>query len=195
MASELLIQDLAGSSLEQVIFYVSGSFSPADAGTNMTMGGTPITGALTLASLANGSGRQSIKIDLGALRAPLYHCFGCVDFTGETPSATGRVDYYWAPSASGTAGTGNIAGNSGGDAAAPDGALGSITLAEFLLQCIYIGSLMTHDGASVQNGYVGSFSPPTRYGQLVVVNNSGDAFEADDVEAHQVLNPVVPEGQ
>jgi hypothetical protein len=56
---------------------------------------------------------------------------------------------------------------------------------------IYIGSLVLSDDGSVQNGYVGTLAPPTRWGQLLVVNSSGDAFENDDVEMHQVLNPVV----
>jgi hypothetical protein len=120
---------------------------------------------------------------------------GCVDFTGETPVAGERVDYYWAPSTSGTQANGNVAGNSGIDGACPDGALGSITLAEFLKQCIFIGSLVIHDGAVVQNGFVGVFSPPGRYGQLIVVNESDDAFEADDVEMHQVMTPIVDEIQ
>jgi hypothetical protein len=47
----------------------------------------------------------------------------------------------------------------------------------------------------VQNGFVGILRPPGRYGQLIVVNESDDAFEADDVEMHQVLNPIVDEAQ
>ncbi len=178
----------------QIRFFVTGSFSPADAGTNWTAG-SPTDVVLTLSAVANAAGRQSTKVDLGSLYYMGYDCFGCVDFTGETPGATGQVDYYWAPSPLTTQASGNVAGNSGVDGAAPAGALGSITLAEFILQCQRIGSLRTHDGASVQNGYVGRFFPSARYGQLVVVNNSGDAFEADDVEAHQVLNPLVPEAQ
>jgi len=189
MANEILVK--VG---DQIRFCVAGSFSPADAGTDWTIG-TPTDSPLTLASVANGAGRQSNKADLGATRARRYECLGCVDFTGETPTAGGTIDYYWAPSTSTTAGTGNVAGNSGADAAAPGGALGSITLAEFILQCVFIGSLVVHDGASVQNGIVGTFSPSGRYGQLVVVNNSGDAFEADDVEMHQVLNPIIDEVQ
>jgi hypothetical protein len=175
-------------------FCVSGSFSPAAGGTNWTIA-TPDNVVLTLASLASGSARQSDKVDLGATRARAYELLGCVDFTGETPSATGQVDYYWAPSVSSTAATGNVAGNNGVDAACPGGALGSITLAEFLKMCIYIGSLYTHDGAVVQNGFVGILYPPGRYGQLIVVNNGGDVFENDDVENHQVLNPIVDEIQ
>lgn len=173
----------------QIRFFVTGSFSPADSGTNWTKG-TPTDVVLTLSAVANGAGRQSTKVDLGANRSPYYEVLGCVDFTGETPSATGTVSYYWAPSTSSTTANGNVAGNSGSDGAAPNGALGSITLTEFVSQCQYIGSLSTHDGASVQNGFVGVFSPSSRYGQLVVVNNSGDAFEADDVEMHQVFNPI-----
>ena len=177
----------------QIRFFVTGSFSPADAATNFTIG-TPTDVALTLSGVVDGAGRQSAKVDLGLNRDTVYQVLGCVDYTGETPTAGTTVDYYWAPSTSGTAANGNVAGNSGGDAAAPDGALGSITLAEFINQCQYIGSLAIHDGASVQNGEVSSaFVPLSRYGQLVVVNNGGDAFEADDVEMHQVFNAVIVE--
>lgn len=187
MANEVLVK--AGTQLR---FCVSGSLSPADAATNWSAG-SPTNVTLTLSGVANGAGRQSNKADLGATRAARYAVFGTVDFTGETPTTTGTIDYYWAPSTSSTQADANVAGNSGADGAAPDGALGSITLAEFLLQCIYIGSIRTHDGAVVQNAFVGVFSPPSRYGQLIVVNNSGDVFETDDVEAHQVMEPIVDE--
>lgn len=193
MANEVLLQDVAGSSLAQVRFFITGSFAPADDGTNWTIG-TPLDVVLTLASLAAAAGRQSTKVDLTATRAEQYDVFGCVDFTGETPAA-GTIDYYWAPSTDTTEAEGNIAGNSGADGACPAGALGTILLAEFLKWCQFIGSLTVHDGASVQNGFVGRFSPVSRYGQLIVVNNSADAFEDDDVEAHQVMNPVVREIQ
>lgn len=189
MANEIL--EKVGT---QIRFCVSGSFSPAASGTNWS-DGSPTNVALTLASLANGSAQQSAKADLGATHAPLYALFGCVDFTGETPTVGGTIDYYWAPSNSGTAGTGNVAGNNGTDAACPGGALGSITLTEFLRWCIPIGNLIVHDGAVVQNGFVGYFRPPSRYGQLIVVNNGGDVFENDDVEAHQTLVPIIPEVQ
>ena len=189
MANEILVK--TGT---QIRFFVTGSFSPADAATNHTIG-TPTDVVLTLSALATGAGRQSTKVDLGATRAARYSVMGCVDFTGETPTQGLRIDYYWAPSTSGTAANGNVVGNSGIDGAAGDGGLGSATLADMIAMCQYIGSLITHDGASVQNGFVGIFSPAERYGQLVVVNNSGDAFEADDVEMHQVLNPLVDEVQ
>lgn len=194
MANEVLIQDVAGATLVQIRFFVTGSFSPADAATNWTIG-TPTDVALTLSAVANAAGRQSLKVDLGALRAERYAVFGCVDFTLETPTQGERIDYYWLPSTIVTQGSGNVVGNSGADAAAPDGALGSATLADMKAMAQFIGSLIIHDGASVQNGYVGIFSPAERFGQLLVVNESGDAFEADDVEMHQVMNPIVREIQ
>ena len=194
MPNELLIQDVVGSSLTQIRFFVTGSFSPADAATNWTIG-TPTDVVLTASAVADTAARQSTKVDLGALRAEAYSLYGCVDFTGETPTAGEVIEYYWAPSTNATQANGNVAGNSGADGACPDGALGSITLAEFVKMCVYIGNLVIHDGAVVQNGYVGILFPPTRYGQLILKNESGDAFEADDVEMHQVLNPIVSELQ
>lgn len=178
----------------QIRFFVTAEFSPADAATNWTIG-TPTDVALTLNALANAAARQSAKVDLGEDHAPLYAVFGCVDFTGETPTQGLTVDYYWLPSTHTTAANGNVCGNSGIDAAAPDGVLGSATLADMIATAIMIGQLKCHDGASVQNGFVGYISPPTRYGQLLVVNSSGDAFENDDVEMHQVMNPIIDEIQ
>jgi hypothetical protein len=175
----------------QIRFCVAASLSPADAATNWTQG-TPTDVALTLASLATAAGRQSTKVDLGANRHSIYQLLGCVDFTGETPTAGLTIDYYWLPSTHATEANGNVAGNSGADAAAPGGAVpGGLTVAEFARMGIYIGSLVLSDDGAVQNGYVGTLAPPTRWGQLLVINSSGDAFENDDVEMHQVLNPVV----
>jgi hypothetical protein len=197
MANEVLIKTAGGPTI--ISFNVTGSFSPTDSGNNWLADQAADTNAaLTLAGVANAAGRQSAKVDLGATRAARYAVYGCVDYTGETPTSGGTVDYYWAPSTSGTAANSNVAGNSGADAAAPDGALGSITLAEFILMCQYIGSLVVTDDGAVQSGYVGIFSPPERYGQLVVVNNGGDAFEADNNpnnQHHQVFVPLTDEIQ
>ena len=196
MANEVLIQDVAGSSLAQIRFFVTGSFVPADSATDWTIG-TPTDVVLTLAAVAAGAGRQSTKVDLGAVRAPSYSVLGCVDFTGEAAMVSGElIEYWWLPSTHTTAANGNVAGNSGVDGDAPAGPVpAGITLAEFKVMGIYIGALVITDDGAVQNGYVGTFSPPTRYGQLLVINATTDAFEADDVEMHQVMNPIVHEIQ
>lgn len=174
----------------QIRFCVAASLSPADAATNLTIG-TPTDVALTLASLADGAGRQSAKVDLGANRAESYEIMCSLDWTGETPTAGDTVEFYWAPSTSGTAANGNIFGNSGGDAAAPDGAVGSPTLAEFVRACSFLGVHICSDDGGVQTSYIGRFYPTSRYGQLIVKNESNDALEADDVENHVVFNPII----
>ena len=188
------VRRLITTTPNQIRFFIAGSFSPADAATDWTIG-TPTDYAITLASLATGGSRQSIKADLGATFAPLYSVYGCVDFTDETPTQGLHVDYYWAPSTHATEANGNVAGNGGQDAATGTGGLGSATAADVHAMSLFIGSLVVHDGASVQNGFVGFFSPPSRYGQLIVANESGDAFEADDVEMHQVLIPLIDQIQ
>jgi hypothetical protein len=115
-----------------------------------------------------------------------------VDYTGEVPTTGETVDYYWAASGSGTAGNSNLFGNSGSSAACPNGAIGSLTLAEFLDGCQFIGSLVISNDGAVQNQQVnksGPWIPNSRFGQLIVVNNGGAAFEADDVEHHQIAVP------
>lgn len=181
----------------QLRFCVAGSYSPTDPATDFTIG-TPTDVVLTLSGIANGAARQSNKADLGATRAAAFEIQLTVDFTGETPSATGRVDLYWMPSTSGTAGTGNVGGGAGVDAAFPSGSEpGTPTLAELLtlIGPCYVGSLFTHDGGVVQNGFIGVLRPTNRYGQWVLVNNAGDAFEADNVEMALFMTPIVDEVQ
>lgn len=190
MANEVLIKQG-----QQIRFAVSGSFSPADSGTDFTEG-TPTDVTFTLSAIADAAGRQSDKTDLGATRARNFSVFAAVDFTGETPVAGERVSFYWAPSASTTQGTGNIAGNSGADGALVDGPTTTgITIPEFIKLCQPIGSLEVTDDATVQVGYIGEFSPSSRFGQMILVNDAGDAFEADNVEMAVWMNPLVDEVQ
>lgn len=197
MANEILIQDVAGSSLNPIVFGANASLDPADDGTNLTddVGTDTVDVECGMSGVADGAGVQSAKADLGATRAPYYSVIATIDWTGETPTDGEVVEFYWAPSTSGTAGIGNVAGNSGADAACPDGALNSITLAEFVKLCIFIGVLPAHADGGVQTGFVGNFSSPTRHGQLIVKNESGAAFEADEVESHVVFMPLVYEVQ
>jgi len=189
MANEVLVKQ--GT---QIVFGAAATWNPADNGTNFAEGDA-ITDEMGMSATADAAGIQSIKIDLGATRAAQYSVMAAFDFTGETPT-TGTVDLYWAPSISGTQATGNVAGNSGADAACPDGPTTTgITIAEFVLQCQYIGSLETTNDATVQAGYVGTFSAIHRYGQMIMVNNANDAMEADEVECHIVMNPLIDEIQ
>lgn len=193
MANEIVIKSLPTNGTFKS--FASGTFNPADDALNYIPDLTTVTQTITLTALAAAAARQSDKVDLGALRADRYAVFGSVNFTGETLASGEVVNYYWAPSTNGTDANGNIAGNSGLDGAAGDGDPGAITAAEFVKQCQVIGSLVISDDANVQGGLIGVFSPPTRWGQIVVFNNTSDPFEADATEPHVVLIPIAFEVQ
>ena len=143
--------------------------------------------------LADGSGRESVKVDLGATRASRYNVMASIEFAA-TPTTGELVELYWAPSPDATAANGNPMNIDGADAAAPSG-IG--TLAELVAVCQLIGSFIcTNDAtAAVQTAWVGTFSPTERYGILVVKNESGAAFHSDVVETHFVFDPIVTEIQ
>lgn len=181
---------------QQIRFLISGDFSPVDPGTDYTVG-TPTDVVLTMSAIAAGAGRQSTKIDLGAVRAAQFSCSVAVDFTGETTTGNSgqTISLRWLPSASVTPGTGNIAGNSGIDGVAPAGATTTTTLAEFVKMSQYIGDLIVPEAAGVYVQMVGAFSPLERYGQMLVVNNTDDPFEADNVEMAVWMNPIIDDIQ
>ena len=144
--------------------------------------------AITLASLANAAGRQSVKLDLGATRAALYRVKATFEIAA-TPTAGNSIDLYWAPSTSGTAGTDNPANVTGTDAAYA-GYSSNLTAA--IKQLVFIGSFVCTAQATstVQAAIVGSFNPQLRYGSLVVVNNSGAALHSTETNQAITLVPV-----
>ena len=156
-----------------------------------TNSGLTRTDQLDLTSIANGAARQSTKADLGATRASLYAVRAGIEFD-VAPTAGSEVEIYWSPSFSATAGTGNDAGASGADSAYKAG-----EEAEWLKQAQFLGSLVaTNDAATtVQYQTVGYFTPPHRYGQVIVFNRSGQALEGDAVEMFIALVPLVTEIQ
>lgn len=133
--------------------------------------------AITLNALASTpAARQSVKADLAvtaALFAQAYDVFAEIEWS-VAPTAGGVVEFYWAESISATAGTSNASGATGTDAAYPS----SGTLADKLLQLIPIGVLVVTNDAIVQRARVGVLVPSLRYGSLVVLNRTSQAFKA-----------------
>lgn len=144
--------------------------------------------AITLASLANAAGRQSVKLDLGLTRAAFYDVFLDIEMAA-TPTAGNSVDGYWAPSVNATAGTDNPANVTGADAAYA-GYSSNLTATLPQLQFIGSGILTAQATATVQKLYMGRFSPAQRYGSLVVVNNGGSAVHTSDANCQVRLVPV-----
>lgn len=156
-----------------------------------TNSGLTRTAQLDLTSIANGAARQSDKVDLGATRPRLYAVRAGIEFN-VAPTAGNTVEIYWSSSQSGTAGTGNDGGCSGAD-----GAYKASEEDEWKRQLIPLGALVATNDASttVQYQTTGYFTPPHRYGQVVVVNKSGQAFYSDAVEMFVALVPITDEIQ
>ncbi len=148
---------------------------------------------IDLTSLSAGAGRESVKFDFGATRARNYSIMASLEFA--TAPVTGEVvNFYLAPSNDATAANGNPQSINGADAAAPSG---HSTLKELTDACIWIGRFVCSADATttVQTSWCGSFRPPTRYGILIVVNDTSDAIMTDAVECNIVFDPNVDEIQ
>jgi len=173
----------------QILFNHVATYSPATLN-NLELG-TPTDVEIDLTDVAAGEAEGSAKADLGANRAPAYAVHAAIEFA--TAPVTGTyVEFFWAPSVSGTAGQGNP-GYVTGSAAAYTGTPG--TLAEGLAQLTPIGVMPCGADATgtIQTAYLGLFSPPTRYGTLIVYNATADNFHSDAVEMAVSFTPVVPQ--
>ena len=149
------------------------------------------THQLDLTGVADTEAREGQRADLGATRAGRYSVRVGIEMD-VAPTAGDAIYFYWSASSSSTAGTGND-----GDCAGADGDYKNGEEAEWLKQLTLIGVLtLTNDAATaVQYATVGEFSPPTRYGQVVVWNEGGQAFEGDAVEMFVALVPIVDAAQ
>ncbi len=136
--------------------------------------------ACTMANISTGAAVNSDKLDLGATRAAVYDVFADIEFSSNPTDAT-SVDFYWAPSSSGTAATDNPGAVDGTDGAYS----GLVSVAGGIRQLQYMGSLSLAASSTVQKAWCGRFSPAQRYGTLVVVNNAGVATTNTNTN-HQV---------
>ena len=142
-------------------------------------------------SVTSQTARQSTKCTLPATRAPSYLVTASFEFA-TAPAVGDTVDLYWAPSHSATAGKGNMGSTTGVDGVYAGGAA---ELAEGLKQLMFIGSLVCSADATtfIQTGYVGTFSPPDRYGNLVAHNNTSDDYHSDGIETAVSFEPIIPD--
>jgi len=192
MANEVLVKTGAQFSFADH----ANDFSPT-AAYNLEQGGhTDVQ--LQFASVAAAAAVNSTKADLGATRAARYNVVCVLEVASGAAVSGETVDFYWAPSPD----SANASGNPGGVDGVDGGytGTGADSLADSLKQLIYIGSHVattddTADSPEVQIGQVAVFSPPERYGCLIVVNNLTGAFHSDDVEMHVVFNPIIDEVQ
>ena len=159
-----------------------------------TLNGYTRTHQIDLTSIADGAARQGAKADLTATRAARYSIHVGIEMD-VAPASGATVDFYWAASNHGTAGTNNPGGTSGADAAYTGTAGDSLN--DSLKGLFYLGTLvLTADAATVvQYAYLGEFVVPLRYGMPVVDNNGGQAMEGDAIEMYFALTPLIDERQ
>lgn len=155
-------------------------------GTLKTVKGSGGDAAITVTSVANAAARQAAKLDLGATFAQLWELQATSDLAA-TPTAGNTIDFYWSPSDSATAATGNCGGASGADAAYT-GIASNLAASLKLLQ--FIGSQVVTADVAAQVAHVGSFRPISRYGCLIVVNNSGAAYVSNATNSQFVFRPI-----
>lgn len=155
--------------------------------------GTPTDVQLSMTGVTTLAARESAKFDFGATRARSYSVVAAMEFA-TAPTTLQTMDFYLAPSPESVAANGNPQSIDGLDAAAPSG---HSSLPELLAACMYIGSMVCSADATgtVQTGYVGTFSPPERYGILIVVNSTSVTLHSDDVECNVVFNPIIDQIQ
>ena len=166
-----------------IVFADTTDYSPAS-GNNLGSR----TAQLDLTSVADGAARQSDKVDLGATRADVYEVVAAIEIAA-TPTAGDVIEFWWAPSPSGTAATANPGGVSGSDSAY---AGYSSNMSAAIKQLQFIGDFVCTAQATgtVQVARVGQFRPGLRYGTLVVRNESNAALHSDAVEMAVLLSPI-----
>lgn len=171
--------------------FQSASYVPT--GNNDLSTGSPTVVDLSLSSILDGAAKNSDQVDLGANRPSRISVTAAIEWFAAV-TAGNTVDFYWSPSSNS-----NVAAGNPGNPDGVDGAYtgdGGGTVDESVPQMILIGSLITTDLQGVQIGHIGTFEPPSRYGQLVVVNKSGTTLcGTDDIESSILFQGLVDEVQ
>lgn len=193
--NKLLYTEMDGTPKQIVLADHAGDFSPTAANDlrKTSDGSQDLEVQLSMASLANGSYRQSAKFDFGENWATEYQCRGAFELAA-TPTAGRTINCFLAYSQSATAGTGN-SGNASGSDAAYTGYSSNAAAAVLQLHQISAFVVTGQAAATVQEIEGWTFAPRGRYACLIVQNDVGSAFDSDDIQTHIVLNPVALEVQ
>lgn len=160
-------------------------FFKVQPGTAKTIKNSGGDAAITLASLANGSMRQAVTLDLGANWAQRWRID--TDFElAATPTAGNAIDLF----ASFSNATGAGAANTSGTDAAYAGYSSNASASSKQLEFIGAHICTSQATATVQKARPGVFMPKGRYMNLVVDNESGAAFHSTDTNQVITLTPL-----
>ena len=191
MTQALLIPEIEGTGVTGIkqILFRGGDYSPST--NNVIEKGTATTSTITISGLVDAAARQSVKVDLGALRATKYAVKVAIEWHAAA-DADSSVSFFWSPSESATAAVGNDGGASGADAAYT----GHGDLGDSLRNLVFLGTLTPTTALAVHKATIGEFQPTSRYGSLVILNESGETLAGTDgIETAVAFNPVILQGQ
>lgn len=148
------------------------------------------TYAMTLDSLATTAGREGAKGDLGATRAPRYLLRLHIKAGATGPTAGAVYSVYWVDNPGNT--TSNLPGlAAGADAAYP----ASGTIADLRKQLKLVGVLPMASTNNGENQRDFIFSPGARYGQPIVINDTGQTNATGANSSWIELYPIIPQAQ
>lgn len=157
-------------------------------GTPKTVKSSGGDAAITLASLANGSYRESGKLDLGTSWAQAWAVYLDIELAA-TPTAGNSIDVWANPSSSTTAGTDNRGGCGGADAAYT-GYSSNAAASVKQLQAIGSGVCTAQPTGTVQKMFVGIWFPTRRYNSFVILNGSGALVHSSAANCVLTLEPL-----
>lgn len=147
-----------------------------------------ITDEITLASLADDAARQSDQFDFLVERPPMMGLDAAIEIAA-TPTAGEVIEFWLAYSRHATPGQASP-GNTTGVDSAYDGYVTNLDLAIVHLDRIGIMPVTADATGVIQVAIgIGFFIPKARYASLIVVNRTGAAFHADNVEMSVALYP------
>jgi len=160
--------------------------APATAANSLIIG-SPTDVRMNLSVVAAAAGWQSAKTATLAhtgTAMPVEWILGaCIESTA-TPAAGATFEFWWNPSPSATAGTGNAGGASGADASY---AVAGKT------QLMHLGTMVTVANVININPCIARVRLPYLYGSLIFINSTAVAMVADANadEIHITLTPVL----
>ncbi len=165
----------------------AGAGPPTTAANDIRIGtGTKVQ--IDLTAVAAAAARQSAKTtDLGAAWEEEWVLGACIE-SAVAPTAGKTIEFYWNGSPNATAGTGNCGAASGADAAFAVAGLDQLD---------FIGVMVVRNNVINIDTAIGVLRSKHRYGSLIVVNETDQAFAGAGVmdETHITLTPIVPDIQ
>jgi len=142
--------------------------------------------AWSMEGVANGAGRVSAQVDLGAAARAFQYRLDLEALWQGTPTQYATLDLYIAEAPDSDATTID------GDVGASDAALGDL---DQVRNCRFLGTIVVEDSGVTKMSTSIEFETNARYITLIGINNGGTTMDATDSDFQCVLTPLPVQGQ